>query len=131
VTEVTATKKRRRRGKGGADKPQAESAEETRSAEPAEQAGEAPDEPVAADVAEEAEAETTGEPGETAVPLIELPEPAVVHTAPRPSPEETELLLDSVLDALPQPKEPGQGRGGRRRASTAVIAGGELAPRSE
>jgi ribonuclease E len=40
---------------------------------------------------------------------------------------ETELLLDSVLDALPQPKAPGQGRSRGRRASTAVITGGELA----
>jgi ribonuclease E len=40
---------------------------------------------------------------------------------------ETELLLDSVLDALPHPKAAGQGRSRGRRASTAVITGGELA----
>ena len=31
-------------------------------------------------------------------------------------------LLDSVLDALPEPKAPGQGRG-RRRVSTAALTG--------
>ena len=65
------------------------------------------------------------------VPLIELPEPAPVHAPQRPSQHETELLLDSVLDALPAPKEPGQGRSRSRRASTAVIAGGELAQKGE
>jgi ribonuclease E len=33
-----------------------------------------------------------------------------------------EALLDSVLDALPEPKAPGQGRG-RRRVSTAALTG--------
>jgi ribonuclease E len=62
------------------------------------------------------------------VPLLELPESAA-STEP-PSAEQTELLLDSVFDALPQPKAPGQGRSRSRRASTAVITGGELAPAS-
>ncbi|WP_443192721.1 Rne/Rng family ribonuclease [Microbacterium sp. Clip185] len=35
---------------------------------------------------------------------------------------EKELLLDSVLDALPEPKAPGQGRG-RRRVTTAALTG--------
>ncbi|GAA2916716.1 ribonuclease E [Microbacterium keratanolyticum] len=35
---------------------------------------------------------------------------------------QTEALLDSVLDALPEPKAPGQGRG-RRRVSTAALSG--------
>ena len=61
----------------------------------------------------------------SAVPLIELPEPAVAAPSRRAPSKEAELLLDSVLDALPQPKQPGQGRGRSRRASTAVIAGGE------
>ncbi len=35
---------------------------------------------------------------------------------------ETDLLLDSVLSALPEPKAPGQGRG-RRRVTTAALTG--------
>ncbi|HAJ18165.1 MAG TPA: ribonuclease E/G, partial [Microbacterium sp.] len=35
---------------------------------------------------------------------------------------EKELLLDSVLNALPEPKAPGQGRG-RRRVTTAALTG--------
>ena len=35
---------------------------------------------------------------------------------------EKDLLLDSVLQALPEPKAPGQGRG-RRRVSTAALTG--------
>jgi ribonuclease E len=39
--------------------------------------------------------------------------------APR---SEKEALLDSVLDALPEPKAPGQGRA-RRRVTTAALTG--------
>ncbi|WP_434812152.1 Rne/Rng family ribonuclease [Microbacterium sp. bgisy189] len=35
---------------------------------------------------------------------------------------ETDMLLDSVLNALPEPKAPGQGRG-RRRVTTAALSG--------
>ncbi|MET3567502.1 ribonuclease E [Leifsonia sp. 563] len=127
LTEVTATKKRRRKGKGGADRQQAETtpSEDTVS----EPASEQPTE-VSAEAAPEAGAsEPSAEP---ILPLLDLPEPAEVRPpATRPSPEEAELLLDSVLEALPAPKEPGQGRNRSRRASTAVIAGGELAPKGE
>ncbi|AGW41567.1 ribonuclease G [Leifsonia xyli subsp. cynodontis DSM 46306] len=47
--------------------------------------------------------------------------------AAKTSAVETELLLDSVLDSFPQPKAPDTGRKRSRRASTEVIAGGELA----
>ncbi|MGH1548598.1 Rne/Rng family ribonuclease [Leifsonia poae] len=114
VTEVTA-KKRRRKGKGGADRQQAPE-QQAASQEPATQA-EAP--------------EAAHDAADAGIPLIELPEPAPVQAPQRPSQHETELLLDSVLDALPAPKEPGQGRSRSRRASTAVIAGGELAPKGE
>jgi len=42
--------------------------------------------------------------------------------APKKPKTETELLLDSVLDALPEPKAPGQGRA-RRRVTTAALSG--------
>ena len=41
-----------------------------------------------------------------------------------------EALLDSVLDALPEPKAPGQGRG-RRRVTTAALTGTPVSVNSE
>lgn len=45
------------------------------------------------------------------------------HESPR---TEKDLLLDSVLSALPEPKAPGQGRG-RRRVTTAALTGTPVA----
>ncbi|MDN4615149.1 Rne/Rng family ribonuclease [Leifsonia sp. F6_8S_P_1B] len=122
-------KKRRRKGKGG------QTAEQQPPAAQEEQATEVTElveVEVEVDVEEVAVfAEASETPAEPVLPVIDLPEPAPVVAAARPSAEETELLLDSVLDALPQPKAPGQGRSRSRRASTTVIAGGELAPKSE
>lgn len=143
VTEVTATKKRRRKGKGSADRqqgdqqqaesPQAaaespEPAQETQADKPAETPAERIVETAPAQAP--AEKQDAGQ-AEPLIPLLDLPAPTEVHTPERPSQHETELLLDSVLDALPQPKEPGQGRSRSRRASTTVIAGGELAPKGD
>ncbi|MDX6232644.1 MAG: ribonuclease, partial [Nocardioidaceae bacterium] len=61
------------------------------------------------------------------VTLLDIP----VVTAPvnrRPKAKDADQLLDSVLEALPQPKQPGQGRSRSRRVSTAAIAGGSVAP---
>ncbi|WP_404433100.1 Rne/Rng family ribonuclease [Microbacterium lacus] len=44
------------------------------------------------------------------------------ETASKAPKTETDLLLDSVLSALPEPKAPGQGRG-RRRVTTAALTG--------
>lgn len=133
-----APKKRRRKGKGGAPAEQptaaeapAEQATQAEQEAPADEVVPAPEaaEPAAPSASEEAD---EADEASTLVPLIDLPEPhAPVEAAPRPSAEETELLLDSVLDALPAPKEPGQGRSRSRRASTAVIAGGEIARPTE
>ncbi|MGB4779150.1 Rne/Rng family ribonuclease [Microbacterium sp.] len=77
-------------------------------------------------------------PVESAPAVIVAPEPIIEHSdrldrpkKPRKkradgvgSGEKTEkdLLLDSVLNALPEPKAPGQGRG-RRRVTTAALSG--------
>ncbi|MEN2741859.1 Rne/Rng family ribonuclease [Microbacterium sp. X-17] len=108
-----APKKRRRKGKGPRD--------EQRPAE----APEAAAEPAAA----QESAPAADEHPHLDFPVIDLPEPtAPVAQAPVATAVETELLLDSVLDSLPQPKAPGQGRSrGSRRASTAVISGGQIA----
>ncbi|MFD5225744.1 Rne/Rng family ribonuclease, partial [Microbacterium sp. NPDC058342] len=65
------------------------------------------------------------------VPVSEAPEPDTAAERPkkgrkkrgaerRAPKSEAEQLLDSVLDALPEPKAPGQGRG-RRRVTTAML----------
>ena len=110
-----APKKRRRKSKGQRDEQRSETPEQQ--AEPAANEADAP----AADAAAEPEAASAVD-----LPLIDLPAPTEQH-APAASAVETELLLDSVLDALPHPKATGQGRSRGRRASTAVITGGELA----
>ncbi|WP_161489625.1 hypothetical protein [Rathayibacter tanaceti] len=42
--------------------------------------------------------------------------------------EVAEHLLDSVLDALPEPKQPGQGRAKSRRVTTAALTGVAVIP---
>jgi ribonuclease E len=118
VTEAPAAdaapKKRRRKAKGPRDE------QRTTDAQTAEAPAAAAETAVAAPAADEHP--------HLDFPVIELPEAhAPAEHAPVASAVETELLLDSVLDALPQPKAPGQGRSRGRRASTAVITGGELA----
>ncbi|WP_299086849.1 Rne/Rng family ribonuclease [uncultured Microbacterium sp.] len=54
-------------------------------------------------------------------------EPAATENRPR---TEKDVLLDSVLSALPEPKAPGQGRG-RRRVTTAALSGTPIATASE
>ncbi|WP_426521051.1 Rne/Rng family ribonuclease [Diaminobutyricibacter sp. McL0618] len=61
------------------------------------------------------------------VAILDIP----VTTAPknnrRVKAKDAEQLLDSVLDALPQPKQPGQGRSRNRRVTTASLSGGVIA----
>jgi ribonuclease E len=75
--------------------------------------------PPTTEVVEEAvEAALSFEP---IVPLPEVAAPAQ-HRAIAP---EAESLLDSVLDALPEPKKPGQGRSRSRRVSTGALTAGD------
>ncbi|MBM7830487.1 ribonuclease E [Agromyces cerinus] len=86
-------------------------------------------EPVAA--APAAAASVVEAPTAPAVPevaqILDLPVPPVARKRPVRV-AETEVLLDSVLDALPAPKKAGEGRTRSRRVSTAALsttAGGQ------
>lgn len=82
-------------------------------------------EPAAAAAPEPAPAPATAAeaPVERSAPLIELPEAPVRRERPARVPE-AEVLLDSMLDALPAPKQPGEGRARAksRRVSTAALS---------
>jgi ribonuclease E len=77
------------------------------SAQPAATSGNAP----AADVAAEAP-----------VAILDIPLAPAHHVQPKVSRQDAEQLLGSVLDALPEPKEPGKGRSRSRRVSTATLS---------
>jgi ribonuclease E len=53
------------------------------------------------------------------VDILDIPVRKSTRTARRPSKQATDHLLDSVLDSLPEPKLPGQGRARSRRVTTA------------
>lgn len=96
---------------------------------PAEASASAPAAPVGAparaegDPAEPAPAASVpSEPAATRVPLVELPPAAPTERRRTVRPAEAEVLLDSVLDALPAPKKAGEGRGRSRRVSTAALS---------
>ncbi|WP_165064280.1 Rne/Rng family ribonuclease [Marisediminicola senii] len=63
---------------------------------------------------------TVAEPVSSAPTLIEIPQKKVVRTPRKMSTHDAEQILDSVLDALPEPRPSGQGRSTRtsRRASS-------------
>lgn len=63
------------------------------------------------------------------VPILDIPiPPAPVAAGRRVRSEVAEHLLDSVLDALPAPKQPGQGRARSRRVTTAALTGVAVIP---
>ena len=76
-------------------------------------------EPANADAPAEA-APSIAEPS-LPLPLLDLPAPAVERSQPVRV-AEAEVLLDSVLDALPAPKKAGEGRSRSRRVSTAALS---------
>jgi ribonuclease E len=61
---------------------------------------------------------------ETAVEILDIPVQKASRSGRKVSPKDAESILGSVLEALPEPKQPGQGRRGSRRAST----GGTVTP---
>jgi ribonuclease E len=57
---------------------------------------------------------------EAAIAILDIPVKKGTRQQRRISTKDAEDILDSVLDALPEPKQPGQGRSRRpRRASSA------------
>ena len=60
---------------------------------------------------------------EAPVEILDIPVARAPRAARRTSPKEAEQLLGSVLEALPEPKQPGEGRSrrGSRRASTSGV----------
>ncbi|QLD13138.1 Rne/Rng family ribonuclease [Microbacterium oleivorans] len=71
-------------------------------------------------------------PEPDAAPTERPKKPRRKKSEPKAPRTEKDLLLDSVLNALPEPKAPGQGRG-RRRVTTAALSGTPIsaAPASE
>jgi ribonuclease E len=65
-----------------------------------------------------------------AVSILDIPVAAHVDQKPVVDPAQAQEILGSVLDALPEPKKPGQGRS-RRRVTTAGLTGGTVATQAD
>ncbi|MCS5713358.1 Rne/Rng family ribonuclease [Herbiconiux sp. CPCC 205716] len=87
-------------------------------------ATDAPSEPAPAESAPAEPEPVTAEP---AIEILDIPVKKAAR-APRVKPEEASHLLDSVLDALPAPKQPGQGRSRSRRVSTTAVVSAPAQP---
>jgi len=148
--QPSGSKRRRRRGGRGAGSPGAEQAssstdeqtsapvepvesaqivEPARAAEPVPAASPAAPEPVVEDAPAKSAAPTRRRvsssapvtPSENTVAILDIPV-AVTKREPRQVRDDAESLLDSVLQALPEPKQPGQGRSRSRRVSSPSIS---------
>ncbi|QHC58998.1 Rne/Rng family ribonuclease [Rathayibacter sp. VKM Ac-2760] len=96
-----------------------------RDREPRQDAPESTEQPEAQAPAQD----STPEPVETpVVPILDIPIPPAPVAERRVRSEVAEHLLDSVLDALPAPKQPGQGRAKSRRVTTAALTGVAVVP---
>jgi ribonuclease E len=69
-------------------------------------------------------------PASQAASILDLPVPPVApaRRSRRVSSTDAELLLGSVLDALPEPKKPGEGRSRSRRVTTQALPGNAQPP---
>lgn len=140
--QASGSKRRRRRGGRGAGAPDTNPTTEV-AAQPADEptAPSSASEPAAAAAAPEvvpAAAAESAEPAkaptrrrvsssapvtptETSVAILDIPI-AATKREPRKVSGDAESLLDSVLQALPEPKQPGQGRSRSRRVSSPSIS---------
>ncbi len=76
----------------------------------------------ASDEHDDAKADAAASDSPARVPLVDLPPVAPTERRRTVRPAEAEVLLDSVLDALPAPKKAGEGRMRSRRVSTAALS---------
>ncbi|MCX7522236.1 Rne/Rng family ribonuclease [Microbacterium sp. STN6] len=67
---------------------------------------------------------------QSTVAILDIPIEPAPRARQRAKSSETEHLLDSVLEALPQPKQPGHGRSRSRRVTTAALTGVAVTPES-
>jgi ribonuclease E len=58
------------------------------------------------------------------VAILDIPLTKAANSKPRVKSKDAEELLEHVLEALPEPKQPGQGRNRNRRVTTAGLTGG-------
>lgn len=63
---------------------------------------------------------------EVIVEILDIPVKGQRKRKPRVSTHDAEVILENVLEALPEPKSPGQGRSKSRRVTTSGIKAGEL-----
>jgi ribonuclease E len=89
--------------------------------ETAPESSEAPVVDAAASVVDAPAQETPAAAAEPAIAILDIPVKKASRP-PRVAPQNATELLDSVLDALPEPKQPGQGRSRSRRVSTAAVS---------
>jgi ribonuclease E len=87
---------------------------------PASTAPEQPAQPATPPARRRASSSATVTPADTTVAILDIPV-AVTKREPRKAPD-ADSLLDSVLQALPEPKQPGQGRSRSRRVSSGSIS---------
>ncbi len=141
--QSSGSKRRRRRGGRGAGAPEttadtasgssstpdAPSAPEQGTSAAAAPAGAAPvaaapvveDVPAKAPTRRRVSSSAPVTPAETSVAILDIPI-AATKREPRQVSGDAESLLDSVLQALPEPKQPGQGRSRSRRVSSPSIS---------
>jgi ribonuclease E len=67
---------------------------------------------------------------EVALSILDIPIAGHAEQKPRVDRAQAQEILGSVLDALPEPKQPGQGRA-RRRVTTAGLTGGVVAQHTD
>jgi ribonuclease E len=84
---------------------------------------------LAADGTREAADATQEQPAEP-VAILDIPLTKAANSKPRVKSKDAEELLEHVLEALPEPKQPGQGRNRNRRVTTAGLTGGVVPQQS-
>jgi ribonuclease E len=127
---ASGSRGRGRRSRSGSQREKKTDARASRSAEQDRTADEHGDS--AENASKEAAPESVPGSELDAVAILDIPITVPARAKQRVPNREAEHLLDSVLEALPAPKQPGQGRNRNRRVTTAALSGGVIAaePRS-